>query len=210
MPATAVLSLAFALSMGQVPYQSIGSYNSGAPEGAETGFQASATGGQYGHEQLYPFDAWDNWVHGQFQEIPSYGGHHLYRPYNYKHVLSQSQTAGGWGLSPTMPYSHEYFLRKQMNSNPALGYRAAAPQYPSPYGYYSQNGPSGPAMQPLPQSAPQYGLVEEAGGGVNPAVFQPAGPPAQGPVDPRRERIRRQAFGVPSSQGPVFPGQPGR
>jgi hypothetical protein len=94
------MTVALGLSLGQVPYQSNGSYTPGAPAGAETGLQASATGGQYGHEEMYPYDAYDNWVHGHFQEIPAYGGYHFFRPYNYKHVLSQSQTSGGWACGP--------------------------------------------------------------------------------------------------------------
>lgn len=65
--------------------------------------------GQY--EQRYPFDSNQNWVHGYFQEIPAYGGHAFYRPYNYKDVLSQSQTAGGWGASPVLPYSQQFWHR---------------------------------------------------------------------------------------------------
>jgi hypothetical protein len=70
---------------------------------------------QYGfegkYEQRYPFDTQQNWVHGYHQEIPAYGGHVFFRPYNYKDVLSQSQTAAGWGMSPTMPYSQQYWHR---------------------------------------------------------------------------------------------------
>jgi hypothetical protein len=70
---------------------------------------------QYGFEgrfeQRYPFDNQQNWVHGYFQEIPAYGGHAFYRPYNYKDVLSQSQTAAGWGQSPTLPYSQQFWHR---------------------------------------------------------------------------------------------------
>jgi len=65
--------------------------------------------GQY--EQRYPFDTQQNWVHGYHQEIPAYGGYSAYRPYNYKDVLSQSQTAAGWGMSPTMPYSQQFWHR---------------------------------------------------------------------------------------------------
>ena len=73
--------------------------------------------GRYGHEgsseQRHPFDTQQNWVHGYFQEIPACGGHHLFRPYNYKGVLSQSQTAAGWGERPTMPYSNQYWHKYQ-------------------------------------------------------------------------------------------------
>lgn len=73
--------------------------------------------GQYGFEgsaeQRYPFDTQMNWVHGYHQEIPAYGGHHVFRPYNYKDVLSQSQTAAGWGERPAMPYSQQFWHKYQ-------------------------------------------------------------------------------------------------
>ena len=69
--------------------------------------------GQYGFEgsfeQRHPQDSQMNWVHGYHQEIPAYGGHPVYRPYNYKDVLSQSQTAAGWGERPAMPYSQQFW-----------------------------------------------------------------------------------------------------
>jgi hypothetical protein len=74
-------------------------------------YQQYAFGGQA--EQKWPFDTQQNWVHGYFQEIPAYGGHHVFRPYNYKDILSQSQTAAGWGLSPSMPYSQQFWHRYQ-------------------------------------------------------------------------------------------------
>ena len=119
MSTTALLTLTAALSLGQLPYG--GAYTPYG--GAAAGYGAAAGGATYGGggggaggvrfgaEELYQFDAYDNWVHGHFQEMPAYGGFHLFRPYNYKHLLSQSQVAGGWGMSPTMPYSQEYFRR---------------------------------------------------------------------------------------------------
>ena len=68
---------------------------------------------QYGFEgqfeQRFPFDTQQNWVHGYFQEIPAYGGHAFFRPYNYKDILSQSQVSAGWGHSPVMPYSQQFW-----------------------------------------------------------------------------------------------------
>lgn len=58
-------------------------------------------------EARYPFDAPEPWLHGYFQETPAYGGYHVFRPYNYKHVFVQSQIAAGWGAPSTMPYSHQ-------------------------------------------------------------------------------------------------------
>lgn len=57
-------------------------------------------------EGRYPYDAPAPWLHGYFQETPAYGGFHVFRPYNYKHVFVQSQIAAEWGASPTAPYSH--------------------------------------------------------------------------------------------------------
>ncbi len=71
--------------------------------------------------QLYPFDSAYPWVHGYFQEIPAYGGYVAFRPYNYKHVLSQSQAAGGWGLNPTMPYSQQFWHRYNQRATLHMG-----------------------------------------------------------------------------------------
>lgn len=72
---------------------------------------------QYGFEGAsephHPFDTQRNWVHGHFQEIPAYHGHAVFRPYNYKDVLSQSQTAAGWGERAGMPYSQQFWHKYQ-------------------------------------------------------------------------------------------------
>jgi len=57
----------------------------------------------------YPFDAQDAWIHGYLQEVTAYGGFTAFRPYNYKHVLAQSQVAASWGMSPTAPYSQSFW-----------------------------------------------------------------------------------------------------
>ena len=71
--------------------------------------------GQYGFEgsgePRMASDSQLNWVHGYHQELPAYPGHPVFRPYNYKHVLSQSQTAAGWGERPAMPYSQQFWHR---------------------------------------------------------------------------------------------------
>ncbi|GAB4134931.1 MAG: hypothetical protein Tsb009_00610 [Planctomycetaceae bacterium] len=72
-------------------------------------------------EPLERFDSPSPWMHGYFQEIPAYGGFGAFRPYNYKHILSQSQAAGGWGMAPRMPYSQQFWHR----------YRARAGMRPS-------------------------------------------------------------------------------
>ncbi len=104
----------------------------GSPGPSETpNYPAPANAyGRYGHEgsseQRHPFDTQQQWVHGYFQEIPAYGGHHTFRPYNYKDVLSQSQTAAGWGERPTMPYSQQ-FAHKYHDQATMLKTTQAAP-----------------------------------------------------------------------------------
>lgn len=100
--------------------------------------------GQYGSEgsteQRLASDSQLPWLHGYFQEIPAYGGHHVYRPYNYKDVLSQSQTAAGWGERPTMPYAQQFWhkyqdqatmlkmSRTQIVPTPFVSYQPPVPQ----------------------------------------------------------------------------------
>ena len=50
----------------------------------------------------YPFDAPSPWLHGYIQEVPPFGGFNAFRPYNYKHVLQQSQISSECGNSPTI------------------------------------------------------------------------------------------------------------
>ena len=64
--------------------------------------------GVYSEPRL-PADAQEPWLHGYIQEIPAYGGFNSARPYNYKHVQPQAQTAGGWGMSPQAPYSQQFW-----------------------------------------------------------------------------------------------------
>lgn len=70
------------------------------------------TSGLYGDE-LFPFDSQYPWQHGYFQEISPYSGYHYFKPYNYRHVLSQTQTAAGWGIVPQLSYSQHFWNRYQ-------------------------------------------------------------------------------------------------
>ncbi len=99
-----MIALGLAMQVGQPAPSETPNYPALSNAYNQYGFE-----GQY--EQRYPFDSNQNWVHGYFQEIPAYGGHAFYRPYNYKDVLSQSQTAGGWGASPVLPYSQQFWHR---------------------------------------------------------------------------------------------------
>lgn len=105
MPATGLtLALGLAMQVGAPGPSEMPGYPALPEAYNQYGFEG-------GFEQRYPFDSQQNWVHGHFQEIPAYGGHAFYRPYNYKDVLSQSQTAAGWGQSPTLPYSQQFWHR---------------------------------------------------------------------------------------------------
>ncbi len=59
--------------------------------------------------QMYPYDQQDPWLHGHFQRYPAYGGFSSFRPYNYRHVFSQTQIATGWGATHGMPYSQQFW-----------------------------------------------------------------------------------------------------
>jgi hypothetical protein len=62
--------------------------------------------------QLYPYDRQDPWLHGQFQRVPAYGGFSSFRPYNYRHVLSQTQIATSvWGSAHGHAYSQQFWNR---------------------------------------------------------------------------------------------------
>jgi hypothetical protein len=109
-----VIALFLAATLGQfpgpVPAPGIGpgpgssQYGGGAVQAAPNSTQAFGTG-----DPTYPYDYEPNWMHGYHQEIPAYGGHHLFRPYNFRHVLPQSQTAAAWGIPPQLPISHPNF-----------------------------------------------------------------------------------------------------
>lgn len=107
-------------------------------------------------DQLYPYDSHWPWMHGYFQEIPAYGGFGAFRPYNYKHVLAQSQAAAGWGLHPQRPYSQQFWHRYQAAASmaPAMHapeshgpYTPIQPIQPSQYQNYQLNYQ--PGYQPM-------------------------------------------------------------
>lgn len=162
-------------------------------------------------DQMLPYDTQDPQHHGYYQRMPAYGGFNSFRPYNYKHALSQAQAAGGWGLPPVMPYSQQFWNRYQFrasgvqpnlpnfshqnfgNMGPAqAGYQPYGQQMPymmqqpsnQPY-YGGQPSPAATSMRqpyyPQPQASPQ-GYSPYGGNAI------PAGgsyyPPAQPTIDP--------------------------
>lgn len=108
------IALLLATSLGQFPPFQPGAgpgpgsspYGGGAVYAAPDSTHAFGTG-----DPTHPYDFEPPWAHGYYQEIPAYGGFHFFRPYNYKHVMPQSQASAAWGNSANMPYSHQYFDR---------------------------------------------------------------------------------------------------
>ena len=99
-------------------YQQAPVYQEGQPQAGATVYQSNGlpigvpetTTGYFG-EPLQRYDARYPWLHGYIQEIPAYEGYGAFRPYNYKHIFSQSQAAGGWGMPANLPYSQQFWHR---------------------------------------------------------------------------------------------------
>ncbi len=140
----------------------------GMPGIMYSGVIAGGTG-----EQLYPFDRQDPWLHGYFQRIPAWGGYSSFRPYNYRHVLSQRQIATSvWGADPGHPYSQQFWNRYRadyLNGN--LHYRGAARTVDSgvnPVSFQTQQAVS-PTVPPKSPPAAE-----------RPIHIYPAGTPVRG------------------------------
>lgn len=87
-------------------------------------------------EPMFRYDEQERWKHGYIQNVPYYEGFHSFRPYNYHHVFSQSQTAAGWGMSAVLPYSQQFWHKYEAqvdlsrgNHTPVTPYEAPIPQY---------------------------------------------------------------------------------
>lgn len=138
--------------------------------------------GQYGSEgsseQRHPFDTQQNWVHGYFQEIPAYGGHPLFRPYNYKDVLSQSQTAAGWGERPSMPYSQQFWHKYHDQATMLKTTQRGAPVWTPPVGRPSQ-APTYWSMAPGSQIVIPQSTAPMSNGPLHmpPQIYAPASYP---------------------------------
>jgi len=87
----------------------------------QTAAECSAQSGQ-----LFPYDQQDPWLHGFFQEVPAFGGYASFRPYNYKHSLSQSRIATSWGMPGVLPYSQQFWHRYSRYTTPYRPYSTSA------------------------------------------------------------------------------------
>lgn len=190
------IALGVALQVGQPAPSEMPNFpalrNSNVPYGNEGEF-----------EQRYPFDTQQNWVHGYFQEIPAYGGHVFYRPYNYKDVLSQSQTAAGWGAAPQLPYSQQFWHRYHDQATMLkLSQHAPVPQHAYPVSTPPVD-PWAAAYAPLPQPPQSYPTAPVAGQAWNPEF---SAPPTGGQLTVPAG-FQGQPY-APNMQGYVVPAQP--
>lgn len=168
-PSYGFSSPAPAPAFGPTSYGSAVPYGAAGPSGEVT---ASGVSGGYG-DQLYPYESQEPWLHGYFQEIPAYGGYHSFKPYNYRHVLSQSQTAAGFGMSPTMPYSQQFWHRYENRANLSPFANEPGGMMPVPVGPAGmhQGTPQG-TLQEAPQAFPGVGM--SAPSMIAPSPVQPA------------------------------------
>jgi hypothetical protein len=145
--------------------------------------------------QLYPFDQQDPWLHGYFQRVPAYGGFASFRPYNYRHVYSQTQISSQWGSAHGMPYSQQ-FWNKYRGSY--LDQNLHSQTQPMPY---SQS----PDVQPQPL-IPRHGAPVYPAGIVRPIGYQSV---ANQVVQPQAATPKVGAANNSTDPRPVhiFPGQ---
>jgi hypothetical protein len=111
-------------------------------------------------EPLFAYDDQEPWKHGYLQVMPYYGGHHLFLPYNYKAVFSQSQVAAGWGMPNVMPYSQQFWHRYEQQADLSLPRPLLTPA-PQPGSFPPSSVPQ-PWYAPTSQYAPLNGAVPTA------------------------------------------------
>ena len=200
---TKLLALSLTLTLISVSTVSAQEYydSSGLMGGVAVGNSSGA------QEQLYPYDSPEPWLHGYWQDMPYYGGFRSFRPYNYKQVLSQSQTAAGWGMNPKMPYSQQFWHRyhAQSQGSPYQTYGYAQGQgtviHPKQPG---QNAHSQYYQAPIQQSPMQYSPQPLNMQG--PPVYnnQTMPPPAQNQFPPTPVNVNPNIRTAPMSYNPVL------
>lgn len=178
------LALGVAMQVGSPGPSEMPNYPAPANAYGRYGFEGS-------QEQRYPFDTQQQWVHGYFQELPAYGGHPVFRPYNYKHVLSQSQTAAGWGERPGMPYSQQFWHK----------YHDQATMIKT-----SQNMPVRNMQQSSPAPSANAPLQSYAGWSVAPATTIPVSQPgASAYPSPYQTQTPNYSSLFDQPRGPIQP-----
>ena len=169
-------------------------YGGGATYGGD--FYGPASVGS--SEPLFDYDDQEPWKHGYLQVMPFYGGFHFYRPYNYKQVFAQSQTAAGWGMPNTMPYSQQFWHRYEQQADLSLPHVPPQPVYQAPA--YQPTYPPQSNTGSQPWYSP-VGLAPTSQSAV-PAGY--SGPGAAPPrlMDARSEQARAMRDYL---QGPTLP-----
>jgi len=148
-------------------------------------------------EPLFSYDDQEPWKHGYLQVMPYYGGHHLFRPYNYKAVFAQSQVAAGWGMPNVMPYSQQFWHRYEQQADLSqprpLMTPAPQPGYFAPTSVPPSTVPQSWYM-PTSQAAPYYGAV--------PTGYSAPVEESRAPAPSSRSAPARR---VPVQRGPRLP-----
>jgi len=150
---------------------SVSAQDVGMPGVMYSGMIAGGTGGQ-----LYPFDRQDPWLHGHIQRMPAYGGFSTFRPYNYRHVLAQTQIATNvWGAAHGQPYSQQFWNRYRAdylngNVHSQASVQPMTPSVVNPVSYQAQ-----PSFDRSGQSTAQSDFANQSA--QQPIHVYPAGVP---------------------------------
>ena len=176
-------------SQAQDLYQyDMNNYSGGYAEGAYS---------PLGEEQLYPYDSQDQWQHGYIQYMPFYGAYKHFRPYNYLNVGAQTQAAAGWGMSPRMPYSQQFWHRYHEHSkmgHPASGAYESyldvpVPQRPGANSEQQETDEQAPPPRPNPPG------VYQPGPQASPRPFNTPGLNAPGMNSPAYPSSAQHGYG---------------
>lgn len=201
---------------GEIQYGGEGQYS-----GDEGQFFGAGSVGS--SEQLFTYDDQERWKHGYIKIMPYYHGFHSFRPYNYQHVFSQSTTAQGFGMSPVMPYSQQFWHRYEHMADLSQGnhepvFPSAPPvkkddHFPKPINEAAlPSQPSAQLMSPYQNSTTTrpnlYSAAPQPRQNYS-QVFQPvnqSAPVAPAPIAPAQYQnaIPYQGFAQPT-QGPSLP-----
>ncbi len=162
-------------------------------------------------EPLFTYDDQERWKHGYIKIMPYYHGFHSFRPYNYHHVFGQSSTAQGFGMSPVMPYSQQFWHRYEKMADLSQGNHE--PVYPgTPPPKLNDHYPK-PINQPAPVEQPSARLMLPYQGTPQPAQGASLRQPQQqnysqifqSPQQPGLIAPAQYQNNLPAAQGPSLP-----
>ncbi|WP_417848094.1 hypothetical protein [Thalassoglobus sp.] len=166
-------------------------------------------------EPLFTYDDQEPWKHGYIKVMPYYHGYHSFRPYNYHQVFGQSTTAQGFGMSPVMPYSQQFWHRYEKMADLSQGnHEPVYPGTPPPrlHDHYPK-----PINQPAPVDEPSARLMLPYQGTLQPGqsdalqqsqpqnysqIFQSR--PQPGLIAPAQYQNNRPATQRPSLPAPRY------